>query len=310
MIRSSRRAAWMVGSGIAICGTTSIVAGTASAYVRTRASESNVELAWRCPNIKLHILPASAPDAVSAEFFRKAAGEAAAQWSASNLSCTKISIEVVASPKSKVLVEGDHVNYVQFRSDVWGRNARLEKDRMQYPSNALAITSVFAERKTGVIVDTDVEINAKFAMWGDVVANPMLLKSTNTHDLQNTLTHEFGHVIGLDHTCDGGGQSNVLDNEKKPVPACPGSAAIQETTMAAIVMPGDTLRRTLAPDDQKGVCEIYPADGVPTMCTNETSGSGGGCSVALGQKRRPPGIAWGALAALTGLVIVWRRKTR
>jgi hypothetical protein len=309
MMRTSRRAAWVVAGGIALGGTTSFLEGTAAAYVRTRASESNMELAWKCPNLKLHFLPSSAPDSVSAEYFRKAAGEAAAQWSASNLACTKMSIEVVASSQSTVFVEGDRVNYVQFRrgEGEWGRNARLAKDKVPYPANALAITSVFAERKTGVIVDTDVEINGLFAMWGDVVANPMLLKSTNTHDLQNTLTHEFGHVIGLDHTCDGGGQSNLVDNEMKRVPACPGSSAIQETTMAAIVMPGDTLRRTLAPDDQKGVCEIYPADGVPTMCTNESGGDGGGgCNLGS----RPSHSAWGVVAALAGLAFTWRRKRR
>jgi len=304
MIISGRKILLLAGGAIAMCGTYTLFGRTANAYVRTRASESTIKLAWKCPNIKLHFFPASAPENVSAEYFRKAADEAAAQWSVSKLACTKMSIEVVASSGSTALVEGDRVNNVQFRSGTWGRNARLDKDKVPYPSNALAITSVFAERTTGVIVDTDVELNAVSAMWGDVVANPMLLKSTNTHDLQNTLTHEFGHVIGLDHTCDGGGQSNLFDNEEKMVPPCPGSSEIQEATMAAIVMPGDTLRRTLAADDKKGVCEIYPADGVPTMCSNERGGGGGGCSVT--SRRSKSG--WSAMAALAGLAFVWRRK--
>lgn len=276
--------------------------GVSHAYVRTRASETNVELKWNKSCVNLRYLLGGRPTSVSEELFRTAVNEAAAQWSSSKLSCTKMFLSTSASTSTTSFVEADTVNTVQFRSDFWGRNARKEVDRVPYPQNALAITSVFANRKTGEIVDTDVEINAMFAMWGDVVANPQLLRSTNTHDLQNTLTHEFGHVIGLDHTCDGGGQSNLVDNEDKPVPACPGTAEIQETTMAAIVMPGDTLRRTLAKDDQDGVCQIYPADGNPACSTGE---SDGGCTWAPG---RTPAAPAGLLAALAGFALVWRRR--
>jgi hypothetical protein len=45
--------------------------------------------------------------------------------------------------------------------------------------------------------------------------------------------------------------------------------------MAPIVVPGDTSRRTLTADDQKGVCEIYPADGVEYVCDTNVSIDGG-----------------------------------
>jgi len=35
---------------------------------------------------------------------------------------------------------------------------------------------------------------------GDFVTHPELFQ-TNTQDFQGAITHEFGHVIGLDHTC-------------------------------------------------------------------------------------------------------------
>lgn len=276
--------------------------GVGHAYVRTRASGTNVELGWKRSCLNLRYLLGGRPTNVSEELFRTAVNEAAAQWSSSKLACTKMFLSTSASTSTTSFVEADKVNTVQFRSDFWGRNARKDVDRVPYPQNALAITSVFANRQSGEIVDTDVEINAMFAMWGDVVANPQLLRSTNTHDLQNTLTHEFGHVIGLDHTCDGGGQSNLVDNEGKPVPACPGTAEIQETTMAAIVMPGDSLRRTLAKDDQDGVCEIYPADGKPACSSDD---SGGGCTWAPG---RTPAAPAGVLAALAGFALVWHRR--
>ena len=278
--------------------------GMANAYVRTRATETKVELAWKRSCINLRFLLGGRPANVSEELFRTAVNEAAAQWSSSKLACTKMFLSTSASTSTKSFVEGEKVNTVQFRSDFWGRNARLEEERLPYPQNALAITSVFANRKTGEIVDTDVEINAMFAMWGDVVANPNLLRSPNTHDLQNTLTHEFGHVVGLDHTCDGGGQSNVTDNQGKTVPTCPGSLDIQETTMAAIVMPGDTLRRSLAKDDQDGVCEIYPADG-KLACSGDTSE--GGCSWVPSPRSSTPAAL---LAGLAAAAMVWLRRKR
>jgi uncharacterized protein (TIGR03382 family) len=53
-------------------------------------------------------------------------------------------------------------------------------------------------------------------------------------DLQNTLTHESGHFIGLAHS---------------PVPGA---------TMNATTQPGETLKRSLSSDDIAGVCAIYP----------------------------------------------------
>lgn len=288
-----------------VCGGFALMAagsGVARAYVRTRASETNVELAWKRSCVNLRVLLGGRPSNVSEELFRTAVNEAAAQWSSSKLACTKMFLSTSASTSTTSFVEADTVNTVQFRSDFWGRNARKEVERLPYPQNALAITSVFANRKSGEIVDTDVEINALFAMWGDVVANPNLLRSSNTHDLQNTLTHEFGHVIGLDHTCDGGGQSNLTDNQGKTVPACPGSLDIQETTMAAIVMPGDTQRRTLAKDDQDGVCEIYPADGKLACSKGEDAG---GCRWVPGRRSGKPAAL---LMMFAAVALAWRRR--
>lgn len=250
----------------------------AAAYVRTLASGSGLPLTWRQPCVGLEVLVGSTPASVSSDLFRQATNEAAAAWSSSRVACTKMSVTVVASPASKGFVEADRVNKVQFLTgSFWGRTARDEVDRLPYPSNALAITSVFADRNTGQIVDTDIEINGTGPSWADLVANPDLRRSSNTHDLQNTLTHELGHVVGLDHTCDGGGQVNLTDHRGNTVPPCPGPPEVQETTMAAIVAPGDTERRSLAADDREAVCAVYPDDG-KSACGSDDSGFLGGCS--------------------------------
>ncbi len=285
----------------------------AQADVQTRASETGVLLFWPRPCVRLNLLLGSRPEGMSEELFRSAANEAAAVWSSSRISCTKMFVSVSGSFSSSRYVENDRVNAIQFRTDFWGRNAKAIDDRVDYPRNALAITSVFANRTTGVIVDTDVEINNKGPQWGDVVANPQLLRSNNAHDLQNTLTHEFGHVVGLDHTCDGGGQSNLVDHRGQAVQSCPGPLEVQETTMAAIVEPGDVHRRTLAADDELAMCQMYPADGQPACSAdgggNSDGDSDGGCMMAASSGKQRPG-AVPVIAALTGLALWWARRRR
>ncbi len=279
--------------------------GHAEAYVRTRTTNTQIPMAWSTSCLNVEFLLGSGPENVSKELFQTAVSEAAAQWSSATAECPKMFITVSPSSATKGYVEADGVNKIQFRTDAWERSVRDPKDVKVYLPNELAITSVFASNKTGEIFDTDIELNAVNAQWGDLVENPQLAKSSNMHDLQNTLTHELGHVIGLDHTCNGGGQSNFFDHESKPVPTCPGSIEMQETTMAAIVMPGDTLRRSLSADDKKGVCDIYPADR-KLACSEE----GGGCTMAKHSAGRGQG-GWFLTAAVAfAAAWLWSRSRR
>ena len=85
-------------------------------------------------------------------------------------------------------------------------------------------------------------------------------------DLQNTLTHESGHFIGLAHS---------------PVPGA---------TMNATTQPGETLKRSLAPDDAAGVCAIYPE-------------ASGGCGCGGGE-------GTGAASLLAAAALLRRRRRR
>jgi MYXO-CTERM domain-containing protein len=119
---------------------------------------------------------------------------------------------------------------------------------------------VSASTATGVIRDADIEINAFHFSWADLVAHPDLRGNGQPfHDLQNALTHEMGHLIGLDHTCYVQGPP-PLDNTGAPITDCASaSAAVVATTMFPSANPGDVEKRTLEPDDRAGVCGIYPA---------------------------------------------------
>lgn len=151
-----------------------------------------------------------------------------------------------------------------------------------HPQRVVALTSLSYDPRDGEINDADVELNGedyRFAIDGTLTS----------YDLQQTLTHELGHVFGLDHT---------------PVAAA---------TMYALSYAGEISKRTLAPDDIEGICATHPMASAPAT---------GGCEelapAPVSEPWCPPrpeqdcaaggGLAgwWLALAAL----LVWRRRVR
>jgi Matrixin len=94
--------------------------------------------------------------------------------------------------------------------------------------SALACTITSFERSTGFIVDSDVLVNSAFPWSADAAGPP-----PSAYDLQTALTHEDGHVAGLDHVTD------------------------PTSVMYPFLAPGET-RRTLSQDDVDGISTVYP----------------------------------------------------
>jgi hypothetical protein len=196
---------------------------------------------------------------LTAEQVMRAATAAAATWSGAANPCTAMRLQVTraSGPGPGALVDG--ASTVSFHRTDWCTNSSgscLPNDPTQ-PS----MTSVFVRRTTGEIVEGDVEINARDFGWTDQDLAPGTL---DRQDLQNVLTHEFGHLLGLAHSCWSATEDVIhpLDDTGQPAPACDqASAAVRDTTMFASLPVGETKKRTLASDDQKALCTIYPADG-------------------------------------------------
>ena len=72
-----------------------------------------------------------------------------------------------------------------------------------YDSRALAITSVFALEEQRHHPGRGHGAERRHYKWADVAADGTTvgMPGEKVHDLQNTVTHEFGHLIGLDHNC-------------------------------------------------------------------------------------------------------------
>jgi MYXO-CTERM domain-containing protein len=277
----------------------------ASAYVRYE-TKTGVGFFWPQSCVPLFAYPASMKDAggnmdMTTDQIMHAANASAAAWGADANACSYLRIVVTAPEGATPPSRLDYTNALVFRPDSWG-----------YASEALAITSVFVNKQSGAILDGDIEVNVKFFSWADIDLDPM---GKGKQDLQNALTHEMGHLIGLDHTCYvlqvdemGNVISRPNDNLGNPVPDCVGApAAVQATTMFASATPGDTEKRTLEPDDIAGVCAIYPVANDPMRCpAKDEPPPKSGCAVAAGG----PALAGGAWAALALAVVLAARRRR
>jgi len=125
----------------------------------------------------------------------------------------------------------------------------------RHGSGVLAITSLTYDTITGEIVDADLELNdAEFSFS----TNPGATQA----DLMNTVVHEAGHFLGLDHS------------------------KLPKATMDASAPLGETQKRDLHPDDVLGYCFLYGPDApaVPDTSAGGSAGQGGGngdgCHVA------------------------------
>lgn len=126
---------------------------------------------------------------------------------------------------------------------------------------AVAMTTVQHDPKTGVIYDTDIEFNGAWYTFG---AEPSYPINTTVTDLENTITHEIGHTVGLDHTDD------------------------PSATMYSDSGSGEVKKRSLDDDDIEGLCSLYPLDDDPEKCEEPYCGLGlyagdGDCSGVYGE---------------------------
>jgi hypothetical protein len=253
------------------------------AYVQYKTSTGvGVSLRPSCLPLPLVVYPGTFSGMTVAEI-TAAVTAAGAAWSAAANPCTflQFDVTVVNGPAPRVVNDG--ITTIVFRDTSWcplDASGVCDINGATYDPATPALTTLFWSTSTGKIVDGDIEINAHTFSWADRVAHPEL---TYSYDLQNVLTHEFGHLLGLDNPCfiPGGGGTRPNDNTGQPVPDCATApASVQATTLFPSTAPGDLEKRTLEPDDRAGLCAIYPAAASPcpagaVSCACPPPGDGG-----------------------------------
>ena len=121
-----------------------------------------------------------------------------------------------------------------------------ERDCWEHANGALAITSTFYDVTSGQMMDADIEFNTPQFIFTTVDAPVCVAPNFNVGcvatDVQDTATHEIGHLLGLGHS-----------------PAA-------SSTMNARAVPGELNKRVLDDDSKKFVCDVYPAGKAARSC--------------------------------------------
>ena len=155
----------------------------------------------------------------------------------------------------------ENANIIVFRDKEWNESPAM-----------MALTSVIQRNSTGEIYDADIEINTADYRYGIFEQD-----GSDVVDLENTLTHEIGHVFGLGHSLN------------------------TKATMFPYSGTGEIGMRDLDEDDLEAIHAIYPpgqlacqfADGYfkrPLLGMKEAPPKeDSGCRVHWGQ---PAGNVW------------------
>jgi hypothetical protein len=271
----------------------------ASAYVRTLTKgepdgSNRFPAYWNHPIIPIVVHLGSPPAPLTADQILRATRAAAAAWSRQAIACSQMELRVVPDPSADALAVSDRVSHLIFRDDVWCKKPPPANGRC-YDRLMLAVTSVFMRKSDGRILDADIEVNAVSADWSDIVADPN--SGESTQDLQGALTHEFGHLLGFEHSCLLAGDEMRVDDQGQVSPSCAFSADPKDSVMIASVGVGKHIPRTLSDDDIRGVCAVYPPVG------KMVPGDHAGCAISPPGGHRRSGVPL-LLASLGALLIV------
>lgn len=311
---------------ISACAGTVFSPQSGHGYVRTRTKVSCRPLRWAQTCIFLQPDAELLRDDLPADVTLQAIQSAIAAWNDRITPSSFLQLHYLPPTDSREASQTDRLGWIKFRFGSW---CRPPKDSSSSPvcfdPSATAVTTVsFLNKPTepdldGQIVDTDIDLNAVGYRFVDGSKPLSTGDRRSPVDLWNVLTHELGHVMGLDHTCliDGGSSGCMTDHKGAQVVTCATldgqrfSSQDAETAYEAAMYPtttaGDYSRRIPTADDLVGVITTHPASADPQVCSLPSVASG--CTVsAQVQFGNPP--FWAALGGLSVVLALSLRLRR
>lgn len=212
------------------------VAAPAAAYQCSRVPPAGPSLYWSTRALSYAINRAGYPSLPAADVY-DAVQASFATWQA--VTCTDVQFALLSLTDENVVGYNwrspeDNANLIIWRNG----DANDPADLWRHERGSIAVTTTTFNSHSGELLDADIEFNGQYYQF--TACTPPAAGCTVAYDVQNTLTHEIGHLVGLDHT---------------PL----GQPGASETTMYPSAPRGEISKRDLAADDIAGFCFIYPA---------------------------------------------------
>ena len=292
--------AWMDVRALAVlAAAAALVTGATVPYVRSRTDRSAPDgghcMGWPAGPLEFRENAAGAPRTGDAGFL--AMERSLTTWATPMQACGNLSLTMGPRTTTRSVGFDDrkgaiNENVLMFRTRLCSGLVPADDeciaadtcanvyDCWDFDRATLAITTTTYNARTGRLYDADLEMNAAAYTFTTLDAPPCTqLGQTGcvATDVQNTVTHELGHALGLDHAPD------------------------SRSTMFAGASLGETSKRILDDGSVEFVCTVYPAgeqtrdcDGSPLDLSETTTSSCGAAPV-------------GALGLLTVLLAAGRK---
>jgi hypothetical protein len=280
----------------------------ARAYVRTRSPNTCALVTWTQSCIYIQPDASLEQTDLTAAEVEQAIKSAIASWNERLLPSSYMRLRYLAPDGEREVNRLDQLQLIKFRRERWCRPGANGMTTCFDPA-ATAVTTVSFLNKPqdstldGRIVDADIDMNAFNYRFFDAAKGSIPSSNTDPRtpvDLWNTMTHELGHVLGLEHTCrldDASYPSCVVTDRGERIPSCedvelgrrgdPALQLIYETTMYPTSTSTEIGRRLPKADDLAGAVDSYPQGRDPLTCDTPYVVDPVGCAAS----RAPIGAA-------------------
>lgn len=307
----------------------------AAAYVRSTTPQGCTPVYWA--QSCLYIQPdADGVSDLPMSEIERIVQESITSWQTRIDAGSFIKLSFVSAKGPREVSQTDGLQVIKFRRTTWCRPAKDAADKPTcYDPAAAAVTTVTFVNKPmdktqdGRVIDADIELNAVNNRFYDADQATPSADGRSLNDLWNTLTHEIGHLMGLEHTCRRGTGDSIasctVDDKGNPVMMCstveqgrlkdPALQTIYDGTMYPTATQSEIKKRIPKADDLAAIINTYPQSKDPGICRVPEAANVGGCaaapplSAAASASSARPLAATGALSLLAlGLLSFFRRR--
>jgi hypothetical protein len=173
------------------------------------------------------LVPIQPMRGISSEDFSAAISGAALTWNSALRGSEAPKLRVARMVAANRITREDTVNTVVLRSSAWCPDDVHDKEHC-YDRTRTALTNLYLShdqncRENGELREADIEINGVDFKWS---IHP---QASDALDLRAVVTHEFGHVLGLAHSCrePGEARSPLAGLGTSRAPLCTSAPAIR-----------------------------------------------------------------------------------